>query len=210
VPFSQALEAVRNYLRLPNPPAVIQAEGQEGRAQPAEWEILIYDPNAKPSFRRLIKVRGQVITYDKGPVQLLADSDPPLLNLSRLNVGSEEAFAIANRRAVNARVAFNHIDYRLEPSSPNLIPIWTLALVDASRDVVGRVQISSLDGRVLFETWNADKIIPAPSNAQAASPGEAEQLPPAEQEQALEKVGRSVDRTLDAVGESISNLFRRD
>ena len=66
---------------------------------------------------------------------------------------SPAAFNLLIREATAARVRFDSVDYKLRSRELSDEPMWSLTAKDVRGNVVGKVLLSGLDGRIYRTVW---------------------------------------------------------
>lgn len=132
---------------------LVELRGNSGVPQPADWEILALDENAPKLLRRYWAGGGRA--GDNGPDGQRYPLDLPIgyFSMNMVGVDSVAAFTIAEGEARKAKMGFDSCNYLLRVREFTNETIWRLELLDAARQIVGKVYISGTSGQVLRTVW---------------------------------------------------------
>jgi len=145
-----AYAAVRTARKVSGNTPLAQLTGERGEPRPQEWKLIFADPAARGGVREVV-VSGDVVVSERTPLRGYAGigTQPPIV-LTRLNLNSDGAFAIANKQAVEKGLGFNWVDYTLRAQKVSGSPVWVLRLFDHMGAPVGVITISAEDGSVIL------------------------------------------------------------
>ena len=133
---------------------IVEMKGEDGQAQPEEWELIVYDPSNEYLLREFwigdTRATNEGINYDYYP----KDQPPGFISLHRLKIDSPAAFRILDREAQKAQIGFDSIDYHLRCREFSDEPIWTLKAKDEDGYQVARIDLSAETGRVYRTVWS--------------------------------------------------------
>jgi hypothetical protein len=148
-----ALTMVSNQFGPRSTQWVAEMRGTGGIPQPPQWEITSYDDRMPSLLYRFSAGLGRV--GDLGPESRRYPVDVPVgyFSPSQVGVDSVAAFTIAEGQARKARVAFDSCEYLLRAREFSSDPLWRLELLDARRQIVGKIYISAKSGTVLRTVW---------------------------------------------------------
>jgi hypothetical protein len=128
---------------------LVEVVGDRGEPQPSEWKVVLRDPGARGGIREVV-ASGDVVVSQRTPLRGYSDfSAQPAIALTRLNLDSDRAFAIANKQAIAKKVGFSWVDYTLRANADGGSPIWVLRLYSGMGSQVGVIHISAENGSVL-------------------------------------------------------------
>lgn len=132
---------------------VVEMRGYDGIPEPAEWEVVVHDPGTRYLTREYWV--GDRDATNEGPSdEFFPDRSPfGYFRVTELKLDSKAAFTIAEGEARKARLGFDKLNYFLRCREFSREPVWTLELVDAGGDLVGKVYISGDTGEVLRTVW---------------------------------------------------------
>lgn len=132
---------------------IAEMRGIGGVPQPAEWDILSYDDRMPQLLYRFRAGMGRA--GDMGPETQRYPVDVPVgyFNPNEIGVDSVAAFTIAEGEARKAKMAFDSCNYLLRVREFSTDPLWRLELLDARRQIVGKIYISGRSGAVMRTVW---------------------------------------------------------
>ena len=138
-------------------PAALSAlggvEGTRGTPQPVRWTFMAADSRSKSGLKQYVSNANGAV--DRGAVENGYPDSIPLgyFDWSRVKVDSDAAFQTADKEARGAKIGFDSVNFLLRAKEGSPEPIWTLMLVDTSRRLVGRVEVSAASGEVVRRIW---------------------------------------------------------
>ncbi|HEY5992467.1 MAG TPA: hypothetical protein VIU10_07800 [Candidatus Udaeobacter sp.] len=125
---------------------IVSITGVKGAPQPEKWKIILEDPEGR-GVRELGIADGK-IDSDESPDRSTAGSaEGATLNVSRLNLDSSGAFAVAGHIADTSHAHFATADYTLRTDERGE-PIWIVTLLNRSSRPVGTIYIGATRGTV--------------------------------------------------------------
>jgi hypothetical protein len=125
---------------------VVSITGVKGDPQPEKWKIILEDPNGRGV--RGLEVAAGRIDSDEGPDRSVAGSaEGATIQVSRLNLDSSGAFAVARHIADTSHTQFATADYTLRTDERGE-PIWIVTLLSRSSRPVGTIYIGATRGTV--------------------------------------------------------------
>jgi hypothetical protein len=125
---------------------IVSITGVKGAPQPEKWRIILEDPEGR-GVRELGIADGK-IDSDESPDRSTAGSaEGATLNVSRLNLDSSGAFAVANHIADTSHARFATADYILRTDERGE-PVWIITLLNRSSHPVGTIYIGATRGTV--------------------------------------------------------------
>ena len=125
---------------------LVSITGAKGNPQPAQWNVILQTPDGR-GVRQLQIVDGR-IDSDETPDRTIARSaEGATINVSRLNLDSNGAFAVARHTAEASHTAFATADYTLRTDDRGE-PVWIVALLNRSSHPVGTIYIGATHGTV--------------------------------------------------------------
>lgn len=125
---------------------IVSITGVKGAPQPEKWKIILEDPEGR-GVRELGIADGK-IDSDERPDRLTAGSpEGATLNVSRLNLDSSGAFAVASHIADTSHTRFATADYTLRTDERGE-PTWIVTLLNRSSRPVGTIYIGATRGTV--------------------------------------------------------------
>lgn len=132
---------------------IVEMRGFDGIPEPSEWEVYVFDEGARHLIREYWVGIGEA-TNEGASNEFFPDRSPfGYFRISELKLDSRAAFTVAEGEARKARMGFDKLNYTLRCREFSREPVWTLELVDAEGDLVGKVYISGDNGEVLRTVW---------------------------------------------------------
>jgi len=125
---------------------VVSITGVKGDPQPEKWRITLEDPEGRGV--RELEVADGKIDSDERPDRSVAGSiEGATIQVSRLNLDSSGAFAVASHIAGTSHTQFATADYTLRTDERGE-PIWIVTLLNRSSRPVGTIYIGATHGTV--------------------------------------------------------------
>jgi hypothetical protein len=125
---------------------VVSITGVKGDPQPEKWKIILENPDGR-GVRELQVAEGKIDSDDGADRSTAGSAEGATLNVSRLNLDSSGAFAVASHIADTAHTHFATADYVLRTDERG-DPIWIVTLLNRSSHPVGTVYIGATRGTV--------------------------------------------------------------
>lgn len=146
----QALDSLKVERGAESVRSVTQIRGHRGQDQPKAWEVVTRIPDGE----RVFVLEGGKIVADT----MFSSGGGVPVDMRRLRVDSGEVFMVVNRKATEAKIGFDAVDYELRAAAHGNAPLWIVHLRDVSGSDVGRLEISGEDARLLKHKWFAPRI----------------------------------------------------
>ncbi|HVD96019.1 MAG TPA: hypothetical protein VNE84_07785 [Candidatus Limnocylindria bacterium] len=125
---------------------IVSITGVKGAPQPETWKITFESPDGRGV--RELRVADGKINSDQTPDRSTAGSpEGATINVSRLNLDSNGAFAVASHTADASHTRFATADYALRTDERGE-PIWIVTLLNRSSRPVGTIYIGATRGTV--------------------------------------------------------------
>jgi hypothetical protein len=125
---------------------IVSITGTRGNPQPEKWKIILEDPDGRGP--RELQIADGKIDSDNSPDRDVAGSaEGAMIDVSRLNLDSSGAFAVASRTAETAHTQFARADYALRTDERGE-PMWIVTLLNRSSRPVGTIYIGATRGTV--------------------------------------------------------------
>ena len=125
---------------------VVSITGVKGDPQPEKWRITLEDPEGRGV--RELEIADGKIDSDERPDRSVAGSiEGATIQVSRLNLDSSGAFAVASHIAGTSHTQFATADYTLRTDERGE-PIWIVTLLNRSSRPVGTIYIGATRGTV--------------------------------------------------------------
>src|SRR5207302_5464747 len=125
---------------------IVLITGNEGDPQPEKWQIVVEDPQGR-GVRELQIADGKIDSDDEADRDLAGSTEGATINVSRLNLDSSGAFAVASHTAEASHTGFATADYTLRTDERGE-PIWIVTLLNRSSRPVGTIYIGATRGTV--------------------------------------------------------------
>jgi hypothetical protein len=125
---------------------VVSITGAKGDPQPEKWRIILENEDGRGA--RELRIAEGKIDSDTGADWATAGSaEGATINVSRLNLDSSGAFAVASHTAQGSHTQFATADYTLRTDERGE-PIWIVTLLNRSSHPVGTIYIGATRGTV--------------------------------------------------------------
>ena len=125
---------------------VVSITGVKGDPQPEQWKITLEDPDGR-GVRELEIANGRVDSDERPDRSVAGSAEGATIQVSRLNLDSSGAFALASRTAETSHTHFATADYTLRTDERGE-PIWIVTLLNRSSRPVGTIYIGATRGTV--------------------------------------------------------------
>src|SRR5437899_6587933 len=125
---------------------VVSITGVKGHPQPEKWKIILENPEGR-GVRELQVAEGKIDSNDGADWSTAGSAEGATLNISRLNLDSSGAFAVASHIADTSHTHFATADYTLRTDERGE-PIWIVTLLNRSSHPVGTIYIGATRGIV--------------------------------------------------------------
>ena len=125
---------------------IVSITGVKGNPQPEKWKIVLAEPDGRGA--RELEIAAGKIDSENGPDRAIAgSSEGATISVSRLNLDSSGAFAVANHTADASHTVFATADYTLRTDERGE-PIWIVTLLSRSSRPIGTIYIGATHGTV--------------------------------------------------------------
>lgn len=132
---------------------LVEMVGPNGQTQPSSWKVVTVDIS-NPYLTRTYSIDAETERNEGEGKTFYPDRIPSgFISLSRLSVGSYDAFVTLDKEASEAKIGFDSIQYRLRAREGSNEPVWTMTALDSDGLAVGVVDISGVSGIVLRTVW---------------------------------------------------------
>jgi hypothetical protein len=125
---------------------VVSITGAKGDPQPEKWKIILEDPNGR-GVRELEIAEGRIGSDERPDRSVAGSPEGATIQVSRLNLDSSGAFAVASHIADTSHTHFATADYTLRTDERGE-PIWIVTLLNQSSHPVGTIHIGATHGTV--------------------------------------------------------------
>ena len=125
---------------------VVSIAGVKGDPQPEKWKIILEDADGR-AVRELEIVDGKINSDERPDRSVAGSTEGATIQVSRLNLDSSGAFAVASHIADTSHTQFATADYTLRTDERGE-PIWIVTLLNRSSHPVGTIYIGATHGIV--------------------------------------------------------------
>jgi hypothetical protein len=125
---------------------IVSISGTKGDPQPEKWKIVVEDPEGR-GVRELEIVDGKIDSADEGDRDVAGSTEEAMIDVSRLNLDSSGAYAVASHTAEASHTSFATADYTLRTDERGE-PMWIVTLRSRSSRPVGTIYIGGTRGTV--------------------------------------------------------------
>ena len=125
---------------------IVSIRGDKGDPQPKKWKIVVEDPQGG-SVRELQVADGKIDSDDEADRDVAGSTEGATIDVSRLNLDSSGAYAVASHTAEASHTSFATADYTLRTDDRGE-PMWIVTLRNRSSRPVGTIYIGGTQGIV--------------------------------------------------------------
>jgi hypothetical protein len=125
---------------------IISIIGAKGDPQPQKWKIVVEDPRGR-GLRELEVADGKIDSDEEADRDVVGSTEGATIDLSRLNLDSSGAYAVASHTADVSHISFATADYNLRTDDRGE-PMWIVTLRSRSSRPVGTIYIGATRGTV--------------------------------------------------------------
>ena len=125
---------------------IVSIRGTNGDPQPERWRIVVEDPQGG-GVRELEIADGRIDSDNETDRDVAGSTEGATVDVSRLNLDSSGAYAVASHTAEASHTSFATSDYTLRTDERGE-PMWIVALRNGSSRPVGTIYIGGTHGTV--------------------------------------------------------------
>jgi hypothetical protein len=125
---------------------IVTITGSKGNPQPEKWKIVVEDPQGR-GVRELQIADGKIDSDDEADRNVTGSTEGATIDVSRLNLDSSGAYAVASHTAEASHASFATADYTLRTDDRGE-PMWIVTLRNGSSRPVGTIYIGGTRGTV--------------------------------------------------------------
>ena len=125
---------------------IVSIRGTKGNPQPEKWKIVVEDPQGG-GVRELQVADGKIDSDDEANRDVAGSTEGATIDISRLNLDSSGAYAVASHTAEASHTSFSTADYTLRTDDRGE-PMWIVTLRNRSSRPVGTIYIGGTGGTV--------------------------------------------------------------
>ena len=126
---------------------IVSIRGTNGDPQPEKWTIVVEDPQGR-GVRELKIADGKIDSDDEADRNIAGSPEGATIDVSRLNLDSSGAYAVASHTAEASHTSFATADYILRTDDRGE-PMWIVTLRNGSSRPVGTIYIGGTRGTVI-------------------------------------------------------------
>jgi hypothetical protein len=142
----EALRVVGNEFGRDALQQIVSIRGTKGDPQPEKWKIVVEDPQSG-GVRELQVADGKIDSDDEANRDVAGSTEGATIDISRLNLDSSGAYAVASHTAEASHTSFSTADYTLRTEARGE-PMWIVTLRNRSFRPVGTIYIGGTSGTV--------------------------------------------------------------
>src|SRR5215467_14107319 len=125
---------------------IVSITGTKGNPQPEKWKIVVEDPQSG-GVRDVQVGDGNIASDDTANGDVTGSTEGATIDISRLNLDSSGAYAVASHTAEVSHTNFATADYTLRTDDRGE-PMWVVTLRRRSSRPVGTIYIGATRGTV--------------------------------------------------------------
>jgi hypothetical protein len=125
---------------------IVSITGTKGNPQPEKWKIVLEDPQGG-GVREVEVADGNIASDGTAEADVAGATEGAMVDMSRLNLDSSGAYALASHTADASHTSFVTADYLLRTDDRGE-PMWILTLRSRSSRPVGTIYIGATRGTV--------------------------------------------------------------
>jgi len=143
----EALRVVGSELGRDALQQIVSIRGTKGDPQPEKWKIVMEDPQGG-GVRELQVADGKIDSDDEADSDIAGSTEGATIDVSRLNLDSSGAYAVASHTAEASHTSFATADYTLRTDDRGE-PMWIVTLRNRSSRPIGTIYIGGTRGTVM-------------------------------------------------------------
>jgi len=126
---------------------IVSIRGTKGDPEPERWKIVVEDPQGG-GVRELEIADGRVDSDNQADRDVAGSTEGATIDVSRLNLDSSGAYAVASHTAEASHTSFATADYTLRTDERGE-PMWIVTLRNRSSRPIGTIYIGGTRGTVM-------------------------------------------------------------
>ena len=142
----EALRVVGSELGRDALQQIVSIRGTKGDPQPEKWKIVVEDPQGG-GVREFQVADGKIDSDNEADRDVAGSAEGATIDVSRLNLDSSGAYAVASHTAEASHTSFATADYTLRTDDRGE-PMWVVTLRNSSSRPVGTIYIGAMRGTV--------------------------------------------------------------
>jgi hypothetical protein len=125
---------------------IVSIHGTKGDPQPERWKIVVEDLQGG-GVRELEIADGKIDSHNETDRDIAGSAEGATIDMSRLNLDSSGAYAVASHTAEASHTSFATADYTLRTDDRGE-PMWIVTLRNSSSRPIGTIYIGGTRGTV--------------------------------------------------------------
>ena len=125
---------------------IVSIRGTKGDPEPERWKIVVEDPQGG-GVRELEIADGRIDSDNEADRHVAGSTEGATIDVSRLNLDSNGAYAVASHTAEASHTSFATADYTLRTDERGE-PMWIVTLRNRSSRPIGTIYIGGTGGTV--------------------------------------------------------------
>jgi len=125
---------------------IVSITGTKGNPQPEKWKIVLEDPQGG-GVREVEVADGNIASDGTAEADVAGSTEGAMIDISRLNLDSSGAYAVASHTADASHTSFATADYILRRDDRGE-PMWIVTLQSRSLRPVGTIYVGATRGTV--------------------------------------------------------------
>ena len=125
---------------------IVSIRGTKGDPQPETWKIVVEDPQHR-GVRQLEIAHGKIDSDNEADRDVAGSAEGATIDVSRLNLDSSGAYAVASHTAEASHIRFATADYVLRTDDRGE-PMWIVTLRNSSSHPIGTIYVGGTRGTV--------------------------------------------------------------
>lgn len=125
---------------------IVSMRGTKGDPEPERWRIVLADPQGG-GVRELEIADGRIESNNEAARDVAGSTEGATIDVSRLNLDSSGAYAVASHTAEASHISFATADYTLRTDERGE-PMWIVTLRNRSSRPIGAIYIGGTRGTV--------------------------------------------------------------
>jgi len=126
---------------------IVSIRGTKGDPEPERWKIVVEDPQGG-GVRALEIADGRIDSDNEADRDIAGSTEGATIDVSRLNLDSSGAYAVASHTAEASHISFATADYTLRTDERGE-PMWIVTLRNRSSRPIGTIYIGGTRGTVM-------------------------------------------------------------
>ena len=143
----EALRVLGSAIPMGRLQQIVSIRGTKGDPQPEKWRFVVEDPQGG-GVRELEIADGRIDSDNQADRDVAGSAEGATIDVSRLNLDSSGAYAVASHTAEASHTSFATADYTLRTDERGE-PMWIVTLRNRSSRPIGTIYIGGTRGTVM-------------------------------------------------------------